>query len=63
MKSNETSYLTFSDQYSESRRAFSYFMPDLLGGKIHFQYDAREMGCDCIGQVSLLAMPAIDNLG
>ena len=41
MHSGETSYVTFSDQYTDSRRAFGYLMPNLLGGKVKFTISAH----------------------
>ena len=35
----------------------------MLGGKVTFTIDTHEMGCDCIGQVSLVAMPGMTEFG
>ena len=63
MSPGEASYVTFSDQYTDTRRAYSYLMPNLLGGSVSFSYTTTNMQCDCVGQISLLAMPGIDKLG
>ena len=59
MSSGEDSYITFWDQETEERRANAYYKPNLLGGSVSFKFDAKQQDCSCIGQVSLLAMPAV----
>ena len=63
VKSGQETYLTFNDQYTDARRARSFFKPNLLGGKVTFTIDTHQMGCDCIGQVSLVAMPGMTEFG
>ena len=61
MRPGQQSYITFDVQYSEKRRAEAYFKQNLLGGSIQFEFDTKfDNTCSCVGQVSLLAMPAIN---
>jgi len=39
-------------------------MPNLIGGKVSFKFDAKKMkDSDCVGKVSLVAMPGFDQYG
>ena len=63
MNRGESTYFTYDVQYTEDRRAHAYFTPNLLGGSVQFEFDTKQMGCGCIGQVSLVAMPAVKEDG
>ena len=49
-----------SEYFYVSKNIPAYFTPNLLGGSVTFEIDTNQMGCGCIGQVSLVAKPVME---